>query len=310
MVRTECLAQLGWHAAFAKNKGIVMALLAALGFSAKAIFVKLGYRYGAGAEALLVLRMAFALPFFLLMAWRSGMAAGGRRLERRDWWQLAVLGLLGYYLSSLLDFIGLQYVSAALERLTLFIYPTLVLFISALWLGKRYPGKVWLGVGLAYLGVTLAFIQDLQDAELGGQALLGLAWVVASTVSYALYLVGSDEAITRIGATRFTALATLGACAAVFVHFAVTSPLAALVLPGPVYLIGLAMGLFSTALPVWCLNMAIRQLGAGKAASVGTLGPVLTMAMGWLILGESLTLLQVLGAMLVIGGVGMIGRSK
>ncbi|BAK77662.1 EamA-like transporter family protein [Pseudogulbenkiania sp. NH8B] len=310
MIEAQKPLPLAGRIAFAKNKGVVMALLAALGFSAKAVFVKLGYRYGAGAEALLVLRMAFALPFFLLMAWRSGVAGGARRLERRDWQQLALLGLLGYYLSSLLDFIGLQYVSAALERLTLFLYPTLVLFISVLWLGKRYPAKVWLGVGLAYLGIALAFVQDLRDAGLGSQALIGLAWVVASTVSYALYLVGSGEAIARIGATRFAALATLVACLAVFVHFAVTTPLTALLLPMPVYLIGFAMGVFSTVLPVWCLNVAIRQLGAGKAASVGTLGPVLTMAMGWLVLGESLTGVQVLGAALVIGGVGVVGRSK
>lgn len=306
---TESLARLDWRNAYAKNKGIILAVLAAIGFSAKAIFVKMGYRYGASAEALLVLRMAFALPFFLLMARQSTMA-DVRRLTWRDWRQLVVLGLLGYYLSSLLDFIGLQYVSAALERLTLYLYPTLVLFISVLWLGKRYPARVWLGVGLAYLGVALAFVQDLRDAELGSQALVGLAWVLASAVSFALYLAGSGEAIARFGATRFTALATLVACIAVFIHFAVTMPLAALRLPAPVYLVGLAMGVFSTALPLLCMNMAIRQLGAGKAASVGTLGPVLTMAMGWLVLGESLGVLQILGAGLVIGGVGIVSRSK
>jgi drug/metabolite transporter (DMT)-like permease len=283
-------------------------VLAALGFSAKAIFVKLGYRHGAGADAMLALRMAFALPALLWMGWQASRSATAP-VSRRDWLWLVALGLLGYYLSSLFDFIGLKYVSAALERLTLFLYPTLVLIFSML-LGKRYPARVWGAVLLAYCGIGVAFSHDLTSAGLGDQAWFGLLSVGASTVTYALYLVGSGEVMARFGAPRFTAYTMLASVVAVLMHVAITTPLSAFVLPWQAYGAAALMALFSTVLPVRWLNLAIRHIGAGKTASVGTLGPVLTMLLAWLVLREPMTVLQMTGALMVLAGVGLVGRMK
>lgn len=306
---TASVANKTSHAALAEGRGVLFAILAAGGFAAKAIFVKIGYRYAVGAETLLMLRMLFAMPFFVWMLWPVQPDVWrGKTLG--DWSRLIMLGLLGYYLSSYLDFVGLQYISASLERLTLFLYPTLVLFISCLFLGKRYSSKVWWGVAVAYLGMVVTFSQDVATAGQSVRLWQGMAWVVASTVTYAIYLVGSGEVIAYWGATRFAALASLVSCLAVFVHFAVVSSAGLFGLPWPVYGIGLAMGLISTVIPVWCLNQSIRCLGAGRASSVAIIGPVITMGLGWLILGENLTPLQLVGAGLVIAGIVLVGRSK
>ncbi|AXK40449.1 DMT family transporter [Crenobacter cavernae] len=297
--------------AFVSDKGFVYAVLAAVGFSAKAIFVKIGYRYGATAEPMLALRMVFALPFFAFMAYAArGTPWPGARPTLKQWGGLVWLGLMGYYLSSLFDFLGLEYVSAALERLTLFLYPTLVLMLSHLFLGKRYPRAVWGAVALAYAGIGLAFWNDLVATQMSGDLWIGVAWVVASTLSYAIYLIGSGEAMGRFGAPRLTAYTMLVAVAAVLIHAAAGTVPADYHLPWQAYASALAMALFSTVLPVRWLNLAIRQIGAGRAASVGTLGPVLTMAMAWALLGESLSALQIAGAMLVIAGVVLIGRAR
>ncbi|MGL6069744.1 DMT family transporter [Craterilacuibacter sp.] len=295
--------------AFANYKGILLAVLSAAGFSAKAIFVKLGFGYGANAETLLALRMLFALPFFVLMALMCIRQGALRRIASRDWGGIVVLGLCGYYLASLFDFIGLQYISAALERLTLFLYPTVVLFLSVLFLGKRYPRQVWLAVVLAYAGAALALQHDLGAASSGSAVWQGVAWVSAGMLAYAVYIVGSGEMVTRIGANAFPAFATLVACAAVLLHFAVSQPLSALAVPWQVYALCLGMALFSTVFPVWALSHAIRLLGAGRAASMSTLGPVLTLFMGWAILDETLSWSQLAGAALVIMGVVLIARS-
>lgn len=299
-----------WRSAFLNHKGVALAILSAAGFSAKAIFVKLGFRYGASAESLLALRMVFALPFFALMGWMCAREGALRRIGRHDAVLLVLLGLCGYYLSSLFDFIGLRYISSGLERLTLFLYPTLVLMLSALFLRKRYSPCVWLAVALAYAGASLALTHDLGDASLGPQVLTGVAWVGASMVCYAIYVAGSGELVGRVGATPFSAYASIVACIAVLLHFGLTQPLASLALPWPVYALTLAMALLSTVFPVWAMTQAIKALGAGRAASISTIGPVLTLAMGWTILGESFSWVQLAGACLVISGVVLVSRSR
>jgi drug/metabolite transporter (DMT)-like permease len=296
--------------AFSKNKGIYLAILSAAGFSAKAIFVKLGFRYGATPDALLALRMLIAMPFFIWMACVSTSPTTLRKLTRRDVTMIVVLGLFGYYLTSLLDFIGLQYVSSGLERLTLFLYPTLVLAISTLWLGKKYPRKVWLAVALAYAGAMLAVTHDLHDSSFGPTVWKGLAWVGASMVTYAIYIAGSGEVIKRVGPTPFASLATLVACVAVLLHFSILKPFSTLIMPWQGYAVCAAMALISTVFPVWALNQAIRHLGAGRAASISTFGPVVTIFLGWTVLGESISLMQVAGAALVVTGVVMVCKSR
>jgi drug/metabolite transporter (DMT)-like permease len=280
--------------------GVFFALLAAIGFSAKAILVKLAYLDRVDAVTLLALRMAFSVPFFI------GVALWARRrhaepLNGHDRFLVLVLGLVGYYLSSLLDFLGLQYLSAGLERLILFLYPTMTVILSAL-LYRRAIGKpVMVAMAVCYAGIALVFVHDV--GTMPGGIVLGASLVFASTLSYSIYLVGAGHAIARIGAARFTAYAMIVATAASLLQFAFTHPLQALDVSARVYGLALAMAIFSTLLPVFLLSHAIRRIGSGNTSLVGSIGPVSTRLMAYVFLQEGLSFLQVAGSALVLSGV-------
>ena len=287
--------------------GLLCAVLAAVGFSFKAILVKLAYRYGVDAETLLALRMVFSLPFFIAMGWMSAHRAT-HRLTPQDGAWLFGLGLLGYYLASYLDFLGLHYISAALERLILFVYPTLVVLLSALWLGQPLTRRALGALALCYAGIALAVAHDLRLAGTARDLALGGSLVFGSALSYALYLLGSGRVVGRLGAVRVTAFASLIACGLGIGQFLLLRPVAALVQPGPVYGLALAMALFSTVLPVWAVSEAIRRIGAGPVALTGSLGPIVTLLLAWLLLDEALGVAPLTGAGLVIAGVMVIAR--
>lgn len=289
--------------------GLLFAVLGAIGFSFKAILVKLAYRYGVDAETLLALRMGLSLPFFVAM----GVVADRRaktRLTGGDWLWMAALGFSGYYLASYLDFLGLRYITAALERLILFLYPTVVILLSAIFLGKSIDRRTVVALALCYAGIGLAVGHDLHVTGEAGQVLVGSVLVFASALSYALYLMGNGQVVGRLGATRVTAFATMVACVLSIAQFLVLRPLSALVLPWQVYALGFAMALFSTVAPVWLVSEAIRRLGAGPVSLTGTLGPVVTIFLGWLLLDESIGPGQIAGAALVIGGVLVMARRR
>jgi drug/metabolite transporter (DMT)-like permease len=285
--------------------GAGLALLAALGFSLKAIFVKLAYPYGVDAITLLALRMGFALPVFLWVG-LAGQRAGAS-LTRDDWLKLFVLGCLGYYGASILDFWGLQYISAGLERLILFTYPTLTILIGVLFQGKPLTRREMIAVALCYLGIGFAFVHDLGLGE-ARNVWMGGALVFGSSVSYALYLSGSGPMISRLGAMRFSALAMLVSSAVTLLHFSLVQPLSAFIQPLPVYGWGLAMAVFATIVPVFAQSAAIRRLGAGRASLFGMVGPILTIAFGWWLLDESISLAQMAGAALVVIGILIVSR--
>ena len=285
--------------------GIGLALIGALGFSLKAIFVKLAYPYGVDAITLLALRMGFSLPFFLWVGLAGQKAAS--RLTRDDWGKLVVLGCLGYYGASILDFMGLQYISAGLERLILFTYPTLTILIGVLFQGKPFTRREVIAVALCYAGIGLAFIHDLGLGDTRS-VLIGGALVFGSSISYALYISGSAPMIGRLGAMRFSALATLISSAVTLLHFSLSQPLSAFVQPLPVYGWGLAMAIFATVIPVFAQSAAIRQLGAGRAALVGMVGPILTIGFGWWLLDEAISPEQMIGAALVVSGILIVSR--
>jgi drug/metabolite transporter (DMT)-like permease len=283
--------------------GVVFALLAAVGFSAKAILVKLAFIEGVDAVTLLALRMAFSVPVFIGVAlWLSRSQA--EPLNTHDKLLVLGLGLVGYYLSSFLDFLGLQYISAGLERLILFLYPTMTVLLSAL-LYRRAIGKpVIAAMLLSYAGIALVFLHDM-SAKQGG-VLLGASLVFASTLSYSIYLVGAGHAIRRIGTARFTAYAMIVASAASLLQFFVTHSVAQLALSRRVYELSLFMAIFSTVLPVFLLSYAIRRIGSGSASLIGSIGPVSTIYLAYLFLNEQVSLLQVAGSSLVLAGVLMI----
>jgi len=290
--------------------GVALALLAAFGFSAKAILIKLAYGYSeaapVGAVTLLALRMAFALPVFLWIGLRESRNA--TPLARRDWAAIVALGLLGYYGASILDFLGLQYITAGLERLILFTYPTLTLLLGALLYGQAVGRREWGALALCYLGIGAAFAHDLNLSAETSVVWIGAAFVFGSSVCYALYLAGSGPMLARVGVARFTALAMLVSTAATLVHFLATEPLSALVQPLPIYGYGLAMALLSTVVPVFAQSAAIRRIGSGRAALIGTSGPLLTIVLGWWLLGERISAWQLGGMALVVAGVVLVSR--
>ena len=296
-----------WKHWSTERMGVALAVLAAFGFSFKAIFVKLAYAAApVDAITLLTLRMSFSLPIVLGVGLWIGRDAPP--LARRDWGMLVALGLLGYYGSSILDFVGLQYISAALERLILFVYPTLTVLIGVFFMGKRLEWRQVAALVLSYAGIGLAFVHDLKIAGDTRAVWLGAAFVFGSALTYALYSAGTELAVRRLGAIRFAALAITVSTVATQLHFVVSQPLSALAQPLPVYLYGAGMAIFSTVLPVFWQSVAIRRIGAARAVLIGTLGPVLTIFFGWVLLDETISLQQMAGAALVLGGVLMVTR--
>lgn len=287
--------------------GVIFALIAAVGFSAKAIFVKLAYLEDVDAITLLALRMVFSVPFFVAVAiWVNRRHSVP--LKQQDWFAVIALGLLGYYLSSYLDFLGLQYISAGLERLILFLYPTMTVILSALIYKRAIGRKVIAAMALSYAGILLVFLHDVGMSQ--GSVLLGASLVFASTLSYSAYLVGAGHAIARIGATRFTAYAMVVASAASLLQFGVTHPLSALDLPLRVYELSIAMAIFSTVLPVFLLSYAIKRIGSGNSSLIGSAGPVVTIALAYVFLNEGVSLLQIAGSSLVLAGVIVVSLNS
>jgi drug/metabolite transporter (DMT)-like permease len=285
--------------------GVVLAILAAVGFSAKAIFVKLAYLVAPiDAITLLALRMAFSLPVFVAVAIWSSRQHHVNSLHRRDYGLIIILGFVGYYLSSLFDFMGLQYLSAGLERLILFLYPTMTVLLSAALFKHRITRRHIVALIISYVGIGLVFVHDLghQTANM----LLGASLVFASTLSYSIYLVGAGHAVHKLGTIRFTALAMVVASVFTLTHFALTHDISALQLPSRIYWLSAAMAAFSTVLPVFMLSAAIRLINPGRTALIGSAGPVATIFMAYLFLGETIGGLQVVGSILVLGGVLLI----
>jgi len=287
--------------------GLLFAIGAALGFSAKAIFVKLAYQYHVDAITLLMFRMLFALPFFIFFALVEERKAK-KSIPPRQFALIFGLGLLGYYLSSLFDFLGLQYISAGLERLILFVYPTFVVILSALFFGQKIRKEVLFALLLSYVGIGFAMLHDLEFSE--ENLLLGAGLVLASTLTYSLFLVGSDQLIPQVGAKRFTAYAMMVSCVAVLLNFAVLRDVSTLHQPLAVYGYGLAMALFSTVLPAFLLAAAIQRIGASETAMIGSLGPVATIGLAAIFLAEPMSWVQMVGAVFVMAGVAVLGRGK
>lgn len=292
------------HVARWSSDGRLYAVLAAAGFSLKAIFVKLAYAaYPVEPVTLLALRMGFALPLFLWLIYASGDGAVSR-LGPGDIARIAMLGCVGYYLSSLFDFYGLAYISAGLERMILYLYPTLVLVLQAWWTRQWPQRRAWQAMAICYAGLGIAFAHDFSQSGQGTTVATGAAWVFASAVTYALYYLGTGGMVKRIGSTRLAGLAGSASCILVLGHFMLLGQTDSLVmLPSAVWSYAALMALLSTVLPVWWLSLAIQRMGAAQAAAVGTLGPVLTVFAAWALLGEALSLLQLAGLALVMFGV-------
>lgn len=286
--------------------GALCVVGSAVAFSAKAVIAKVGYRHGADPATLLALRMGFSLPFFVVAALVTGR--GRAALPRPELGKIVLLGVLGYYLASVFDFYGLVYISAGLERLILFVYPTLVVLMSAAIFRMPITRRTLLALGLTYGGVLLAVKTETAVAT-GSHLWLGVALIFACALSYAAYLVGSGRLIPRIGSLRFTSLALIVSTLAMLVHFWVVGghfsghpPL--------VYGIGVLLALVCTVLPVFLLGEGIRRIGAGPSAIIGAVGPVSTIALAHWVLGEPVHLVQGIGTLLVLVGATVVARGR
>ena len=276
-----------------------MAIVGAIAFSGKAIIVKLAYRYGVDAVTLIMYRMLFALPIFVLMAWWS--SRGKPPLTRKDWLGIIGLGVTGYYLASYLDFAGLSFISASLERLILYLNPTLVLLLGLLLYQRQIERRQALGMLISYAGVTLVFGHEVQLE--GGDVMLGALLVFLSAVSYAVYLTFSGELVQRLGSLRLVGLATTVACLLCIAQFVLLRPWSAALVAPEVIWLSVLNATLCTAVPVLIVMMAIERIGASLTAQTGMVGPMSTILMGVVILGEPFTVWVAAGTVLVIAGI-------
>ena len=290
----------------ARRRGLILAALGAVGFSGKAIIVKLAYRYGVDAVTLIMYRMLFALPMFVLLAWWAGR--GKPALTWRDARTVLALGFCGYYLSSFLDFVGLLYISASLERLILYLNPTLVLALGAFLFHKKVTRTQVLALAVSYCGVLCVFGREMSLQ--GKDVPLGATLVFASAVSYAVYLSYSGEEVKRLGALRLTGLATTVACLICIAQFFLVRPFASMSVPTAVLWLSVLNATLCTFAPVVMVMMAIERIGASLTAQAGTIGPVSTILMAVILLGEPFTAWIAAGTVLVLTGIWLLTQAQ
>lgn len=290
--------------------GVAIAFMGAICFSTKAIFVKLAYRdTPVDAVTLLALRMVFSLPFFFITAWASSRKSTNVRFTGKQWFQVMVIGCLGYYVSSLLDFLGLQYVTAGIERLILFIYPTLVLLMSAFIFKQKITTRQWVAIAITYLGLVVAFYSELDFyPKQNDKFILGAIMIFACAFTYAAYIVGSGRLIPLVGASKFNSYAMSFASIGVLIHFYVANSNSLLTLPDTVYGYGIVMAVVSTVIPSYLVSIGINRIGSSNAAIVGSVGPVSTIIQAYYFLGEPILEWQIVGTALILVGVFIIGR--
>jgi len=284
--------------------GVSLAIVGAILFSAKAIVAKLLYRYQLDAVTLIAFRMLFSFPVFaaiaIWQAWRHPP------LSVADRWRLLALGLVGYYLSSFLDFLGLQYISAGLERLILFLTPSFVLFIHVLWFKRQIRPIEYLSLLIAYLGIVLVFLHDLSFN--GQQVILGAGLVLGSAIAYATYLIQSGEMVARIGSLRLVSYAMCVSSVACIVQFFLLRPANLLIQPIEVLSLSLVNAIVCTVFPVFLTMFAVKRIGAPAASQAGMIGPVSTLILGTIFLNEAITSWQIAGASLVILGMYLLSK--
>jgi len=287
------------------SSGLLLAAAGSIAFSGKAIIVKLAYLHGVDAITLVMLRMLFALPFFIAMAWWAGRHQAP--LTRNDWLGVLGLGFLGYYLSSYLDFLGLQYISASFERLILYLNPTLVLVLGWVLYKRKITYRQGMAMAVSYSGVLLVFGHEV--SLVGDNIGLGAILVFGSAITYAIYLTYSGELVQRLGSLRLAGLATTVACFFCILQFVLLKPVAALNVAPEVIWLSMLNATVCTVLPVLLIMMAIERIGPGLTSQIGMIGPLSTLTMGAFFLNETFNLWILMGTVLVLGGVFWVTKA-
>jgi drug/metabolite transporter (DMT)-like permease len=292
--------------------GFFVCLVGAICFSTKAIFVKLAYRdTDVNAVTLLALRMIFSLPFFIVSAFAASKKSDNVKFSRSQWVKVALVGLLGYYVSSLLDFLGLQYVTAGIERLILFVYPTMVLLISSLVFKEKIKPIQWLAVMITYAGLIIAFFGEVDLSTTQQKNFyLGAMLIFSCAITYAMYIVGSGRLMNSLGSAKFNSYAMSFACFGVLIHFFINSKQSLIGLESQVYVYSLLMAILSTVIPSYLVTEGIKRIGHDNAAIVGSVGPVSTIIQAYFFLQEPIVAMQIAGTVLILMGVLLIGKRK
>lgn len=287
------------------SSGLLLAAAGSIAFSGKAIIVKLAYRHGVDAITLVMFRMLFALPFFIAMAWWAGRCQAP--LTRNDWLGVLGLGFSGYYLSSFLDFLGLQYISASFERLILYLNPTLVLVLGWVLYKRKITYRQGMAMAVSYSGVLLVFGHEV--SLVGENIALGAILVFGSAITYAIYLTYSGHLVQRLGSLRLAGLATTVACFFCILQFVLLKPVAALDVVPEVIWLSMLNAIVCTVLPVLMIMMAIERIGPGLTSQIGMIGPLSTLTMGAFFLNETFNLWILMGTVLVLGGVFWVTKA-
>jgi drug/metabolite transporter (DMT)-like permease len=288
--------------------GVGMVMLGAIGFGSKAVIVKLMYRYGVDTISTLTLRMLFSIPFFFLVIVYNYKKVPLSAFSKKDKLLIPIMGFVGYYGSSLFDFLGLQYISAGLERLILFIYPTIVVMLTAILFKKKINKTQVYALIMTYMGIALALFTDFSFG--GSNFVLGASLIFTSAITYSVYLIGSGRIIPRIGSILYTSYVMLVATICVLIHYLITNRNGLWDFPKEVYELNIWMAIVATVVPAFLTAEGIRLIGSDNMAIVGTVGPISTILMANLFLGEAIEFWQVIGTLFVLAGVLLIGLQK
>jgi drug/metabolite transporter (DMT)-like permease len=271
-------------------------------FSSKGIFIKSAYAHGADSVTVLMLRMILALPFFITAGIWSAKNSS-HRMTAQDWRAVIALGFVGYYLSSIMNFAGLQYISAGLERMVLYTYPSLVVIGGALFYKRRISRTTIISIVIAYLGIVIAYWGEGKQSGSPTQTSIGVALIFGSALTYSVFVLTSGYVIKRVGATRFTAYSMGTSCVLAITHYALAHSITDIAsISKPVLFYGGVLAIFGTVLPSFMLSTGIKRAGAERFAIIATIGPVMTLILAWAVLGEKLNAPQAIGFALTLGG--------
>ena len=287
--------------------GVLLVIISSICFAGKAVLVRYNYiHYHVDTVSLLALRMLFSAPFYLIILFfQNRKQSEVPKLTGKQWLWMLFIGLVGYYLASFFDFWGLSYITASVERLILFIYPTLVVILSAIFLKKTIHKIQYLALIITYLGVAFAFVPDLRMG-MQKDLIIGSSLIFLSSLTYAIYLIGSGEMIPKIGALRFTCYAMLISTFMIMVHYSISVGGNLMAYQPQVYWLSITMAVFTTVIPSFMISEGIKRIGSGNASIIASIGPIATIIMANIFLGEIISSWQTVGTLIVLGGILMI----
>jgi drug/metabolite transporter (DMT)-like permease len=288
--------------------GILIGVLGIVLFSSKAVMVKLAYQYQVDALSLLLLRMLFSFPFYVVIAIIYSRKENSVVLVKNDYAWVLVFGVVGYYLSSYFDFIGLQYIKASLERIILFLYPTIIIVLNKLFFKKPITSTQALAIFLTYIGIFITFFGEVVIS--GNDTYLGGFFILLCAITYAIYLVGSGWLIPKFGVVKFTSYVMIISCVCVFIHFGLFSKVNIFSLQNEVYVLGFLIAIFATVIPSFLVSESINRINSSNFAVIAGFGPVSTIILAGIFLNEVLTLMQLFGALVVICGILLVSLKK